>query len=616
MFKVVFWILCGFCLFGSTGWASDPSQPRGFKSDPISAEPDRIPRTILFVPSQFASIQAAIRAADNGYTILVAPGMYQENINFLGKAVTVRSDGDGSPSTLDIEPESTVIDGGNQGSVVVFDHLEGNDSVLMGFTVTNGSGTLDGSDTYGGGIFCSEDASPMIIQNRIEGNIASRGSGIYLTGYYGYKQPVINYNLIRNNSASPSDRALGCGILMEDDSWPKSMNGTDEEDPIAYIEYNDISENDGWGIYCVFSDCYVWLTIRNNRVWNNRDGGISVYNDDSWLNDYVIVNNSVVGNHGHGISLRNYASWPGDGHVNENVIVGNQGVGFYLYGISEHIYNYVYKNKIAGNGSKGIHTEYVSQAWVDQNLIVGNYGSGIYAGVCSWYNIRNCVIAGNFGRYGGGLFVGYPARIHAVNNTIMKNRGDIRGGGVHNNKSELYLTNTIIWNNHSPDQPHIYSGSAAYTDVIFSDVKDGWPGTGNIALAPEFDPCPPLGNWTRDATYDAENHLITFHDDTAAWTMDEWKDKLINPDTTQRIHFIVTANTAHSITVWADWPTIDSGTPWVTAGSQYHMTGFHLTSLSPCRDAGTDDGAPDHDFDGDPRPQSTGWDIGADEFVE
>ncbi len=42
---------------------------------------------------------------------------------------------------------------------------------------------------------------------------------------------------------------------------------------------------------------------------------------------------------------------------------------------------------------------------------------------------------------------------------------------------------------------------------------------------------------------------------------------------------------------------------------------YHLKSLSPCKDAGTAVGAPDNDIDGDSRPQGSGYDIGADEFV-
>lgn len=40
---------------------------------------------------------------------------------------------------------------------------------------------------------------------------------------------------------------------------------------------------------------------------------------------------------------------------------------------------------------------------------------------------------------------------------------------------------------------------------------------------------------------------------------------------------------------------------------------YHLQSASPAIDAGTSEGAPDVDIDGDPRPTGNAMDIGADE---
>src|SRR5438105_2915338 len=58
---------------------------------------------IRHVPKDFSTIQAAIAAAQNGDTVLVAPGTYGENINFQGKLITVRSEAG---------PDLTIIDGG------------------------------------------------------------------------------------------------------------------------------------------------------------------------------------------------------------------------------------------------------------------------------------------------------------------------------------------------------------------------------------------------------------------------------------------------------------------------------------------------------------------------
>jgi len=109
----------------------------------------------IHVPAGQPTIQAGIDTAVDGDTVLVAPGTYVENIDFMGKAITVES-AQGA--------EATVIDGGDPvnpdvKSVVVFNKSESQDSVLEGFTVTNGAGTSyeiePGNWEYcGGGIYC------------------------------------------------------------------------------------------------------------------------------------------------------------------------------------------------------------------------------------------------------------------------------------------------------------------------------------------------------------------------------------------------------------------------------------------------------------------------------
>ena len=92
----------------------------------------------IHVPGDQPTIQAGIDAAVNGDTVLVAPGTYVEYIDFKGKAITV---------TSELGPDVTVIDGNQAGRVVTFNSGEGLDSVLEGFTITNGYAG------YGAGIY-------------------------------------------------------------------------------------------------------------------------------------------------------------------------------------------------------------------------------------------------------------------------------------------------------------------------------------------------------------------------------------------------------------------------------------------------------------------------------
>ena len=133
------------------------------------------------VPADQPSIQAAISAAINGDLVLVAPGVYAEEIDFLGKAITVQSEGgpgvttinpsavggasslpalrhsarrrhaDGQVEVVDPKTGALTMDsigariktpaGGNDGSVVLFTNNETRDAVLDGFTITGGAAT-------------------------------------------------------------------------------------------------------------------------------------------------------------------------------------------------------------------------------------------------------------------------------------------------------------------------------------------------------------------------------------------------------------------------------------------------------------------------------------------
>ena len=107
------------------------------------------------VPQDQSTIQAGIDAAANGDTVLVADNTYFENINFLGKAITVASHYILNGDTNHIA--NTVIDGSqpshpDSGSVVTFESGEDTTSVLTGFTITGGIGTLS-EVTYAGTVY-------------------------------------------------------------------------------------------------------------------------------------------------------------------------------------------------------------------------------------------------------------------------------------------------------------------------------------------------------------------------------------------------------------------------------------------------------------------------------
>ncbi len=156
------------------------------------------PPPIIYVPSDYGTIQAAIDAAYDGCEIIVSPATYFENINFKGKDITVRST---DPHDADIVT-ATVIDGSAAGSVVTFDGTEETSTVLSGFTITNGY-ELSGGGIYGNGTLAT------IEYNRITSNTAygsswpdGLGGGLYWC-----------YGEIRNNFIAHNTAYLGGGIF-------------------------------------------------------------------------------------------------------------------------------------------------------------------------------------------------------------------------------------------------------------------------------------------------------------------------------------------------------------------------------------------------------------------
>jgi len=144
---------------------SDPAAQNSPKTVTVSLAVN----SYLYVPDQYSPIQAAIDTSINGDTIIVEPGTYIENINFLGKNIVLTSASPTVPGTL----KRTIIDGNNSGPVVTFAGSETSACRLTGFTITNGS-----TSGNGGGI--NGNSTQAAITNcMIVGNTANYGGGLY-----------------------------------------------------------------------------------------------------------------------------------------------------------------------------------------------------------------------------------------------------------------------------------------------------------------------------------------------------------------------------------------------------------------------------------------------------
>ena len=144
--------------------------------------------------------------ANDGDTLLLSEGRYEGNIDYLGKAITIRGVGRGS-----------IIRGDGNGSVVSIRSGEGADSVLDSVRVTGGDANA------GGGLYIV-DSSPTIVRNVIIRNRArNTGSGICIRG--SEANPLISNNLIVRNRRSEGSFGDPHGIQIISGS-PVVVNNT------------------------------------------------------------------------------------------------------------------------------------------------------------------------------------------------------------------------------------------------------------------------------------------------------------------------------------------------------------------------------------------------------
>jgi parallel beta-helix repeat protein len=214
--------------------------------------------------SPCGSIQYVIDVAQAGDTIIVFDGIYFENISFMGKAITVKSLHG---------PQSTVIDGNADGSVVYFWNGEGPDSVLDGITIRNGLG----NDCWSGGGISLYTASPKIKNCKITGNTASPNGGGIICLFS--SSPLIKKCEIKMNKGGS-----GAGIYVGSGSSPTITKCTITDNEI-------ITVHGGGGIHCYESSAYITnCDIRGNMA---PGGGGGIFTHSSSLE---LINCTITGN--------------------------------------------------------------------------------------------------------------------------------------------------------------------------------------------------------------------------------------------------------------------------------------------------------------------------------
>lgn len=606
--------------------------------------------TIHYVPDDFDTIQGAIDAALDGDTIIVRDGVYEENINYFGKTIVLKSL-NGS--------NNTIIDGGGADRVVIFSSGEKEGTVLEGFTIRNGH-AKNFNDYNGGGILI-KSSSPRIENCTIEGNKAHKGGGIYIElDIFSQYHAVLKNCIIQDNTALET----GGGLYLKAASISYH---TAQIDISGCIIENNTALDDGGGLIALlyqFSALKIdQCTVTDNSAPSIGGIGVTVYNTTSavLISACMVARNTAEDYDCGGIYAKNSS---GILAIENCTIQANfakrGGGGIFVLGDPE-IRNCRILENTAGGGT-----------------LFG--GGGIYGGTYATLNVVNCQIIGNkttqYDSKGGGIFIGNNASAN-IDFCVIENNSangtNASGGGISLESTwsyPNYISNTIIQNNTAVGRGGgifslVSSPNLSNCEIINNAASVG----GGVFLYSSDDPQPTFKSCKfleNTATVKGGGAFYTYESDPVISNSTFFRNVAgswyggavyVSSDTLTAINSSFTENsTTYSggavylsyssmmmanCIVWGDLPNELSGSfgnylvtfsdvqgGWIGAGNINSDPLFvggddlRLTTGSPCIDAGTNDapGIPDTDFEGDPRiidgnnDGSAIVDMGADEI--
>ncbi|MCH2651242.1 MAG: right-handed parallel beta-helix repeat-containing protein, partial [Candidatus Marinimicrobia bacterium] len=259
-----------------------------------------------------ATIQVAIDVASNGDSVLVGPGMYNENISWINKHLTIIGAGSGQ----------TIIDAQQLDNGVRIQNIN-NSSLFEGFTIKNGSTVSEDYPwAFGGGIcminshatlrdIIVEDCistwavnlgassslfEDVTIRNNDGGGISLGGSGSY---------PVLKRVTIEGNINGFGMRVYDTGVMMDSSEVVNNPAGGIWYEGVGFnpsvytnsLFHNNGSENSPFGAIKIMNSGAT-ATFDHCTFYGNQSStlGSDIYslglyfNEDYYGNDITIVN--------------------------------------------------------------------------------------------------------------------------------------------------------------------------------------------------------------------------------------------------------------------------------------------------------------------------------------
>ena len=437
--------------------------------------------TIINIPADQPTIQAGINISVDGDTVLVQPGTYFENIEFSMTDITLASLYTITQDTTFIS--QTIIDGGGNGSVVLFPNGSSNTACIIGFTITNGNSEHGGGIYYlygehytsnltisdvilrdntanaGGGFWAGQSSNTNFNNVVIKNNHANNGGGIFIRDLSNLQLTNVK---ISNNYAS----YLGGGIYI-DHSYPvfDSLQTCN-----IYLNYAGCG-NDLYLIRCysnidLILDTLTVINPDNHFIYpiercnlNILNGKIEQVNSSLFVSPYGSDNNSglTAASPLQTIKKALITIIPREDESNCVFLMN----GTYSNSNSNEAFPLNIKNHVPIIGENRINTILNGEndtgilyfdrdsCYVENVSIINGssyQGGGIYA-YYSFPKLSNITVIGNDAYYGGGLYLKHSNS--TINRMTIYNNEAYAGGGMYCEHSDPTLSSVYICNNNA-----------------------------------------------------------------------------------------------------------------------------------------------------------------------
>jgi len=407
------------------------------------------------VPADFATIQGAINAATSGDDIVVAPGIYAENLDYLGKTLLITSTGGSAVTTIDGS-------GGASSTVTIIG--SGINTLLEGFTIIAGPGQIDPLDvpalaTSGGGLFVQD--STLDLTNCIvrDANTTGRGAGAHFID----SMVTVDGCTFTNNVADAANLngARGGGVAISGINIIPNVTFT------STTFSNNSTGNNGGGlsIFSASADLDTCTFTSNNA--DNDGGGLQVLVGDVTLTGCSFDANTSV--EGGGVHMNTDATGTFtncDFDSNTSLTGDTRGGAFYALGTA--------------------FTDPLGEITIDNcnftnNAAIGatGRGGGLYltSGATtgpSVVTVLNSTFTSNSTtqRAGGAYVVGANANFD--NCTFDQNTSDADGGAMYfSSGGSGTITNSMFTNNNAADDSGAIQGLRGIVTISDSTFDSG-----------------------------------------------------------------------------------------------------------------------------------------------